>query len=1115
MQPDALIGHSIGEYAAACVAGVFDFEDAFKLVAMRGRLMEQATPPGKMCVVFASSLTVVPLLAGYRGEVEIAADAAPTTVVISGRSEAVDAVVAELGRRTIDTRHLNVSRAFHSPLMEPMLEAFRAVATSIRYSAPKIKLVSSVTGRFESSLFEQPDYWVDHVRKTVQFKRGMDQLIDAGSEAFLEVGPGKGTLSLARSCYQTSRPGQTASWLHSFDRKQDECAQLLGALAELYEAGVDIDWSAYERWETSDRQCRSVSLPRYPLDRASYWVCERSPADQAVSRRSALIRREPEDATLLGRELDLPALRERRFESRLGASALQVLRDHKVGTQVVFPAAGFLAIAMQAAKHIQQSAVELQDVSFGNPLLLVDGRPVCVSTTLRDAGTARARFEIYSASNDAPGERRERSEHCTGELLTAGGLPSSRNLEEFRALCTESLPVEEFYRRFSAAGLEYSGRFRFVRAISKGNRIAIAEIAGDAKIGSFEHDPALLDCCLQTIAAALWDEGIGSLHLPLGVQRLWIAADPPPDYLWCCVEVRQIARLITADLLLFDASGTLFASLAGFQLAPVDLKKFGRSTAVGDGLVYDLGWDPLPAGALDAAADEALECLLVASAPSAVNEIAGQLNRPGVAVYSPDEAATMADCKSALQQYARMPQRSSERVLVYVWPEELEPDATRFARAYEDFRQFWKALHEIDWAGSQVCVCVLTRAGQRIEGLDTSIRPGHAAAWGLARSLMHESPGTRMLLIDLPRESGHGAQSILPCIAHGMRSTEAQFAVRGNVVLVPRLRERSPDRSAKQEISAGTYLVTGGSGAIGTQIVEWLIGKRAHRILSLSRRLPDHAEQQRLLGLIGDRRINLEFVAADVCSVDDLACVIDRVQGTLKGVFHAAGQLEDGLLVAQEPSASASVLAPKIAGVLNLHRCTAHLPLDLFVCFSSIVSCVGSPGQTAYAAANAYMDAVAWLRTDAGLAAHVMNWGPWAGRGMAARLGDQQRARIKASGVGELDPLEAMAIFESLVGRSVGQSLIWQVDAAALLGQAASSGVGAMFQHLRGARPPSATVAANVRSEDYVAQLRALNRSDMEAEIQRHLLERLAETLDAVPRRSIRTNRSSAWGSIR
>jgi acyl transferase domain-containing protein len=251
--PDALLGHSVGEYAAACVAGVYSLEEGIELIAERARLMQALPAHGTMAAVFAPEERVAPLLAGRGAEVALAALNGPANTVISGRREAVAAVLLACQAQGLKAKELAVSHAFHSPLLDPMLDEFEGRAGRLLAQAPQIPLVSNLTGQ----LFgpdERPNagYWRRHARQPVRFAAGMQALAAMGCEIFVEVGPHPTLLALGQTCL----PQGTGAWLPSLRQGMDDWRVLFDAVAGLYTRGVEIDWRGLDR----DYPCRPVVL---------------------------------------------------------------------------------------------------------------------------------------------------------------------------------------------------------------------------------------------------------------------------------------------------------------------------------------------------------------------------------------------------------------------------------------------------------------------------------------------------------------------------------------------------------------------------------------------------------------------------------------------------------------------------------------------------------------------------------------------------------------------------------------------------------------------------------------------------------------------------------------
>jgi malonyl CoA-acyl carrier protein transacylase len=269
IKPNVVMGHSVGEYVAACIAGVFSLEDGLKLIAMRGKLMQQLPSGGEMVSVMASESQVTEAIKEYTSQVTIAAVNGPESIVISGESGAMATICDILKNMGIKTKKLQVSHAFHSPLMEPMLTEFEAVAKQVTYNEPKIPLISNVTGTEVGAEITMAEYWVRHVRQPVRFAQSMETLHKQGAEIFLEIGPKPVLLGMGRECLM----GEKKLWLPSLRSGKPNWSQMLQSLGELYVRGVKIDWLGFDQ----DYSRNKVALPTYPWQRKRYWVTDPRP----------------------------------------------------------------------------------------------------------------------------------------------------------------------------------------------------------------------------------------------------------------------------------------------------------------------------------------------------------------------------------------------------------------------------------------------------------------------------------------------------------------------------------------------------------------------------------------------------------------------------------------------------------------------------------------------------------------------------------------------------------------------------------------------------------------------------------------------------------------------
>ncbi|MDB9450974.1 type I polyketide synthase [Dolichospermum circinale] len=264
IKPDVVMGHSVGEYVAATVAGVFSLEDGLKLIAHRGRLMQKLPADGEMVAVMASEDKVNQIISPYKEKVVLAAINGPESVVISGEAEAIKTIVNNLELQTIKSKRLQVSHAFHSPLMEPMLAEFDSVAKTISYQSSRIPIVSNLTGKIAGNEIATPSYWVRHISQPVQFRASMQTLQQQGYGIFVEIGAKPILLAMGQQCISDG----DQLWLASLRSYQQDWYQLLESLAQLYVREIQIDWAGFER----DYPKRRVLLPTYPFQRQRYWI---------------------------------------------------------------------------------------------------------------------------------------------------------------------------------------------------------------------------------------------------------------------------------------------------------------------------------------------------------------------------------------------------------------------------------------------------------------------------------------------------------------------------------------------------------------------------------------------------------------------------------------------------------------------------------------------------------------------------------------------------------------------------------------------------------------------------------------------------------------------------
>ncbi|OKH14216.1 short-chain dehydrogenase, partial [Nostoc calcicola FACHB-389] len=374
IRPTAVLGHSVGEYVAACIAGIFCLEDALKLIVQRASLMQALPQGGGMAAVFATLEQVIPLITDHPQQLSIAAINGEQSIVLSGELQVLNVVVQKLESQGIETRRLQVSHAFHSPLMQPMLAKFEQVAATVKYQQPQLDIVSNVTGKIvRHEEMSNAAYWVEHIRASVQFAASMQALYQAGYEVFVEVGSHPTLLGMARrECPEVL--DEQGLWLASLRRNKEDWQQLLDSVAQLYVAGVEIDWQGFE----SDYARNKVVLPNYPWQRQRYWL--------PTATTKPIVRQMSENLLhpLLGYQLRSPSLKDIVFETHLNTASLPFLDDHRIYDTVVVPGASHISMLLLAGQEILGTgAISLSNITFREALTVSDRQTINVQLILQ------------------------------------------------------------------------------------------------------------------------------------------------------------------------------------------------------------------------------------------------------------------------------------------------------------------------------------------------------------------------------------------------------------------------------------------------------------------------------------------------------------------------------------------------------------------------------------------------------------------------------------------------------------------------------------------------------------------------------------------------------------
>ena len=1341
VKPDYVMGHSIGEYVAACIAGVFGLEDGLKLVAERGRLMEELPASGGMLAVFDSQDSVTDFIASYKDSVSIAAVNNSENTVISGKSDVLYCIKKELEKAKIDSTFLSVSHAFHSPLMKPMLGDFAKVARQVFFHEPQISFVSCVTGEIANSEVTNADYWVDHIVKPVKFADSLRYLLAQKVRLFLEVGAKPILANLGKTIVAKSNNSNEIEFVSSLSNRQADDRAIIDSVARLYHRGVKIDWQAFNR----DYVLKNIKLPTYPFQRQKYWW------DKAKFWLDDNFKTHKSEHLLLGDRSISNNSSAIEFHKAIDANTPEYLSDHCLEDKAVFPATGYLEMMLAAEKDISR------DYSCGLSNFKID-RPLILSTTTTNLKTVvgDSRIRIYSSNQDTDNFVL----HARADLLKPEKPFNAIDIAESKNNLQPLSNISEYYQKLSSQGLDYGACFQGIKKLWQGKNKALGyiEIPEDITSDRDVFHPALLDSCLQLIGAATSSQD--GVYLPVGIKSFQLDKSPS-NSIWAEVSINESdsPQLLTADLKIVDNDGKAIAFVNNLSLQYLSLSSLSKlinseEKNIEDDL-HQITWierkieesyhNNLPANWLIYSEDnnfavelqqaligknillspgrefqknsdrqyqidpanfqhiqqlwqeinnresrgiivlsnsispqynkecaailhlmqciptEQISQLFVVSdrtqikaknlssgiegmmrsllleypqvncasidlehqdVSTVINEIehnnketqvAYQNNTRYVARLSPKDNTLSNPFRLQLSDYGTLdnltlapikrqqPQKGEIEIAVTASGVNFRDvlNALGVLKEYLQTMGFEDAT-QVPFGGE--CAGVVVAVGEGVTnfkigdeviaaqavgslsshvivnakfailkpehlnhaeaatipttfltayyGLNylAKIQPGdkvliHAAAGGVGQAAVQlaqqagaevyatasrgkwdflKASGVKYVMnsrnLDFAEEvmeltNGEGVDLILNSLNGDfipknldILAPQGRFVEIGKVgiwnkqqvkekrddisyfpfdllevsnknpnliaTLFADIRQQLIDRKLKplphkvfpiQSADSafrymaqakhigkvvislpannsvikqdGCYLITGGLGALGLQVANWLVEEGAKNLILVGRSKPNQDAKQQI-DKLKQQGVTVDLVNADITDYDALQNIVETFYETsLRGIIHAAGILDDGLLKTMSWERFQKVLQPKIQGAWNLHRATEKLELDWFVCFSSIVSVFGAAGQSNYATANAYMDSLMNYRRSLGLAGLSINWSIWDEVGMATRMTTQQQQRLSQQGIKAIAPQQGLKVLKQLIEQQANQTIVFPVDWQTFLSQ--------------------------------------------------------------------------------
>ncbi|MEV6926510.1 type I polyketide synthase [Dactylosporangium sp. NPDC051485] len=978
--PAAVIGHSVGEIAAAVAAGVLDLQDAARFACRRAVALRRLEGRGGMALATVSFAEAERRLAG-RTDVVAAITASPTSAVISGDRAAVEELTKQWRAEGVPVWRVDTDIAFHSPHVDASVDDVRAAADLLTPRPAAIPLYSTALVDPRSDALRDGRYWAGNVREPVRFTGAVQAAIEDGHRIFLEIA----AHPVVKHSIEETLSGQgidEAVVVQSSRRGTSEVDTLLASLAELFCNGAAVDWDVVHPTG------RLLELPTMSWQHRPYWIFPEDGTDAATGGGH-----DPEQHTLLGGRMtvaDTPARQV--WQTHLDLTCRPYPQSHEVVGAEITPAAAIINTFVTAAEQDGRRPA-LADIVLRTPLAVVPPRVVQIVLAENSM-----RLATRIIGGDA-GDENEWITHSTATVEPGWTGPRGRmDVAGIRARCTDERSWEQIDGMFRTMGV---GGYAFPWDLDEFRRNDAEQFA----VQRLVPEPATLSSSwAHVIDGALTISAV--LVTPEDARKLWMSSHidavgftgEPPARIHVHSRRNPQSPHDTVDVSIATDDGTIVGEVTGLRFAPLQ-DEFGAAAAPRD-LVHEIVWRPLP---LDGAGT-AVRTAVVVGDPAGT--IAAALDAAGVRCRSVADADELAEAPV-------------DTDVVVVAPKALLPGEAPERAAERCAWTLVRTAQVLAAAGSATPpkLWVITD-GVRAATAEDAL--GHAPLWGTARIVAGEHSELWGGTVDL-----NGSADRLAEVMRAAAGTEDVISIWPDGVTTARLSpiERPSDDTALQCRPNGTYLITGGLGALGLQVARWLVDRGATRIMLAGRNgLPprdtwaqerDAAQRAQIDGVLALEAlgVTVRVLAVDIADEQAVAAALDPATHGLppvRGIVHAAGVTRDAMVANVDRQGLHEVLRPKADGAMVLHRLFPPGSLDFFVLFSSCGQFARLTGQASYAAANSFLDTLAAHRRAGGHTGTTsMGWTSWLGSGMAASIANTM---LEANARG----LEAVTTAEAL-----------------------------------------------------------------------------------------------------
>lgn len=802
IEPEAIVGHSAGEVAAAHVSGALSLEDAVLVIYHRSRLQHQTEGQGRILAAGISPQAAEKYLKGRETEISLGAVNSPNSIALAGDEAVLDAITAELAAEKIAAKKLYGKVPYHSPKMDPLKDELIDSLAGLRPRPSAIPLYSTVMGGLCDGAQLSAPYWFDNIRNTVLFASAIDSMIRDGAGLFVEISPHPVLSPSVRECLDAAEaPGVTIPTLR---RNQDEKTLMLGTLARLFVSGATLDWQGLY-----PAAGNFLALPHYPWERERHWVESEESIQYRLGQGTVKNFSGEVLHPLLGARLQTGTPL---WDLDLDLERLPFLQDHRVRGDVVYPGAAYVEAALAAAVQTAdgESIPELAGMEFNAALYLSRPHKSALQFFLdsQDGG-----FKLFGRTEKQPWVH-----HASGKILRSGRktAPGKADLDEIGTRCPTEVDIEALYRSFEDRGLQYGPEFRGIKTFRRGEQAALAhlELSESIDAKGYHLHPSLLDAGFQAVLGILDGEAAKGLFLPVRIDSIRLHG-PVPRKVLCFTEMTEhTPEWLVGNLNLFDDAGNLLVEVTGFRCKSLGAQQAHPLENFRDDL-YEYRWEEKPIAAAGTAAPPKKWLIFADSGEQRVGaSLAAELERNGHEVFVVAETGAP---EALAQAFANLPETLYSAPWGLVFCGECgdfaanPPETGEIAELRE--RNEIRLLNVLQTMNAQnrkpALFCLVTRG----MAADAPKSPLAASLWGMGRVLMNEHPNIRCLLTDI--DGAESAPALVAALENG--DAEDEIAVRGGKRYVHRLQRVDGGKlqhAVRREEQAGTpYLI--GSGEQG------------------------------------------------------------------------------------------------------------------------------------------------------------------------------------------------------------------------------------------------------------------------------------------------------------